>query len=141
MSRAIRGMTLLELLVSAAILTVIVGGTMAAFGAAVKLSHQAPRDAEGLLLGHQTIERFRNKVACRQPSETPSDTWFSGACAADRPSGWVSDPVVVQGVGTSVRNLNVRREYQVTSGTDDFDRDGQPDYLQVRVKVQWSGPQ
>lgn len=133
-----RGFTLLEVLVGSVIFTVMVGGMALAFATAMQLVNKAPRDTEALLLAHQTIERYRNKVACRQPGETPADTWFTGACAPDAPAGWTSDPVPA-GAASTVGGQNPLRQYQVTP--TDIDRDGQTDYVVVKVTMRWTPPQ
>ncbi len=71
--RANSGFTMFEVLVSSAIGAVIAGGTMTAFVTAARLvkDQDNPVKLEATSYAQQTIERFRNRIACTDPE------WFN----------------------------------------------------------------
>lgn len=130
-----RGITLLEILVAAVIAAVVVGGTMTAFLTATKVSKVSAEEAESASYAQQTIERFRNLVACRQQGESASNTWFNAACQPELPAGEQADTLPG---GIALQDAS--RTYQATAV--DCDGDGTAgDCLQVTSKVHWSVPQ
>ena len=120
--KARSGFTLLEVVLAAVIGSVIAGGTMIAFVTALNISHRASGTSEAAHLAQQTIERFRNRIAC-------DDGWFDPAtCAASGlPAGWQPDGGLPPAI--------TARDYQVTAGCN-----GEPDCVTVQVRVQWTPP-
>lgn len=129
-----RGVTLIEVIVAALIGVMIAGGTMLAFMTAKKTSVGAAGAVEAADLAQQTIERFRNKIACDDPD------WFKAAtCATTLPAtptlktdGLPGNPGLLSVIGQGGS-----RQYQVTP----FDCDGdgtKGDCFQVDTKVAWS---
>ena len=145
--RARSGMTLVEIIVAAVLTALVAGGTMIAFVTAAKMSRRGgSSQAEAAFYAQQTVEKFRNKVACRQPSESApqtdpqnpaGDTWFNASCQSDAPTGWQEDALPT-GAAPSITGLGAQREYEVVPGGDDFDNDGRPDYYRVTSKVTWT---
>ena len=125
-----RGVTLLEVTVSAALAALIAGGTMTAFVTALNISRRTSSTDEAAHLAQQTIERFRNLTAC------DAGQWFSAAgCASSLPVGWQSDPVPPPPPGS----VPMTRDYQVTEA--DCDGDGTSgDCLMVQTRVNWTPP-
>ena len=148
MMRARPGMTLVEIIVAAVLTALVAGGTMIAFVTAAKMSkHGGSAQAEAAFYAQQTVERFRNKVACRQPGEDapganpanlPGDTWFDGNCQQGAPVGW-QDDALPNNAAPSITGLGAQREYEVVPV--DIDGDAQPDVYQVTSKVTWTAPQ
>ena len=132
----ISGMTFIEVLVSAVIAALVVGGTMTAFVTAVNISlgfrGRGPiNQAKAAAFNQQTLERFRNKIACRQASESSADTWYDASCAAAPPPGDQQDPLPPGALPAG------SRQYTVTP----LDCDGvmgSEACLQMRAKVQWT---
>lgn len=89
------GLTLIEVLVAMVILGILAGGTLMVFLTAIQIAKQAGISQATIFLAQQTAERFRNKIACQQPSEAASDTWYSGGpvCAPVPPVGEQTDLV------------------------------------------------
>lgn len=130
-----QGLTLVEIVVAAIIGALMAGGTMMAFLMAQKLTVIASTQVEATYYSQQTLEQFRNKIACRQQGERRSDTWFDESCAPDPPVG----PMNVQlppGAGGWVAT----REYVVEPG-EDFDNDTHPDYFKVVTNTKWTRPE
>ena len=122
-----RGMSLIEVLVAASIASVLVGGLMAAFLTAMRISTRSSSGAEAAGLVQQTLERLRNKVAC-------DSSWFGGAnCGATPPPPNTPDPLV----GGAL--FGGTRTYTVTAA--DCDGVGGPgDCLKVVAKASWTPP-
>ena len=68
----IRGVTLAEVLVSAVVVAVLAGGTLLAFVSAVRISQRVPSTVEATSYAQQTLERYRNLIAC-------DSAWFNPA--------------------------------------------------------------
>ena len=132
------GITLVEVLIAALVGVMIAGGTMLAFVTAKKTSVGAAGVVEAADFAQQTIERFRNKIACDDPD------WFSAAtCVTTLPAvppGWTTDALPVNPGPLSMIGQvgpGQGRQYQVTP----FDCDGDGtsgDCFQVDTKVAWS---
>ena len=136
-----RGVTLLEVLIASSIGVVIAGGVMLALTTSKKVSMRAAGVVEAAGFAQQTIERFRNKIACDDPN------WFTAAtcqAGAGLPTIWTNDPADSAGDGLpnspgplSMIGQGGRRQYRVTSL--DCDGDGMSgDCFQVDTKVTWS---
>jgi hypothetical protein len=122
----------LELLVASVVSVVVAGGTFMAFVAAARMRGEEsnPATAEAAAYAQQTVERFRNRVACQ------GSPWFDPACNPTLPAGWQSDPFVGGGGTESILTGPARRCYQVQP----FDCDGDGtdgDCLQMDVTVCW----
>ena len=107
-----RGITLIEVLLAALVLSVVAGGLLMSFLFVSRLSQgSAPVDRAGLL-AQQTLERFRNRIAC-------DDAWFDLAdpkCpASSLPPANTADPLPL---GTGMTG----RTYTMTA--NDCDGDG-----------------
>ena len=124
-----RGMSLIEVLVAAAIASVLVGGLMAAFLTAMRISVRGGSNTEAAGLVQQTLERFRNRVACDPGS------WFGGAnCGATPPPANTPDPLV----GGAL--FGGTRVYTVTPEDCDGVPGGPSNCLKVVAKVSWTPP-
>ena len=111
----LRGFTLIEVLIAALVMSVVAAGMLLTFLLVARLSQgSAPPDRAGLL-AQQTLERFRNRIAC-------DDAWFdpaTPACAATAlPAANTADPLPP---GTGMTG----RFYTVTA--NDCDGDGVAD--------------
>ncbi len=108
MSRAHRaggrgGFTLVEVLAASAIGAVVTGGTLMAFVTAARLTAERddPSIVEASGFAQQTIERFRNRIACDDV------VWFDASCQPldipgriqSAPGAWTPDPFVNSGGG------------------------------------------
>ena len=128
-----RGVTLLEILVASIVGVLLAGGTMMAFVMSKKVSANAAGRVEAADLAQQTLERFRNRIAC-------DDAWFTASTCAPGPglpTGWTSD---VLPVGSSLLAQGGARQYRVTPR--DCDGDGATgDCFQVENRITWSPPQ
>jgi len=121
------GFTLIEIVMASLIGGVLAGGTMIAFLRASRLAQGSSNTVEATSLAQQTVERFRNKIACRQPDEGSGQTWYDESCAPAVPSGPQDDELpegALGGRGT--------RTYEVISG---------PDFITVKTRVEWEEPQ
>ena len=130
-----RGMTLLEIIIAALLGVVVAGGMMLAFTSAQKTSAGAVGVVEASDFAQQTLERFRNKIACDDPD------WFNASdCTVNfggLPSVWTNDGLPASPGALSVIGQGATRQYRVTQA--DCDGDGtQGDCLQVESKVAWT---
>ena len=136
-SRRERGMTLIEVLVSAVIASVVAAGTAVSFAAAARMMRAPsnPGTVEAGGYARETAERLRTKVAC-------DGDWFTAdaACAPTGalPGGWTADPLPAPAAGVdSILTAGARRCYRVAS--QDCDGAGGPgDCLSVQVNVCWN---
>jgi len=128
-----RGVTLIEILVASLIGALLAGGTMMAFVMARKLGQGSARTAEATPFAQQTIERFRNMIAC-------DGAWFNSSNCSSGPSlptNWTSDPLPT---GSPLLALGGTRQYKVTP--KDCDGDGTSgDCFEVQTQLQWTPPQ
>lgn len=117
---------------------VIAGGTMSAFVAASRMQQgQGPAmSTEVSNYAQQTLERFRNLIACDSP-------WFDPVtCAptAGVPTAWTEDPLPPpdQTAERSIVRTTAKRCYRVVP--QDCDGDTVPtDCFSVEVQVCWNG--
>lgn len=125
--------TLVEIIIASLITAVVVGGTMAAFIAAARMTHaqNGPLYAEAMNCAQQKLERFRNRVAQDDP--------FLQANAG---LGWQIDNGVddLTDCGSGSESLQTRapqRRFCVRGE----DCDGAPglDCFAVLVRVCWDG--
>ena len=128
-----RGFTMLEVIVAAAIGALLAGGTMVAFMMTSKMSMDASNKSEAAYLTQQTMERFRNKVACDE------SRWFDASCKSTMTGAWIDDPIPA-GAAPSVAGFAANRQYKVEPA--DCDGDGTVgDCLKVVTKLSWQKPQ
>ncbi len=133
-----KGFTLIEIIAAAALAAVIAGGSMFALVAAARMMRKGdtPATAEASGYAQQTIEKFRNMIACDSPWFTP------GTCAPSggMPTTLVSDPLPAAAAGDteSILHLGATRCYKVTS--QDCDAGASPDdCFEIEVHVCWNG--
>ena len=88
-----RGFTLTEVLIGSVVFTVVAGGAMVAMLTAARLNRSTNHTqfADANVLAQQTIEKFRNLVACDNASFfNPADC---SLIAIPLPSAWTSDDI------------------------------------------------
>lgn len=133
--RDARGITLIEMLAAAMILSMLAGGTLMGFATASRISTQTSGRTEAGYLAQQTLEKYRNRVACALTSgEASSKTaWYDDiACAPNVPPG-----TQVEGIpATTPPSTASSRKYWV-SPVDCDGVGGAGDCLEVRVEVQY----
>ena len=129
------GFTLVEVLVASVIASVVAGGTMASYVAASRMmrAQSNPASAEAAGYAQDTVERFRNSVACDNAA------WFTPAtCTMALPAGWQVDALPGAGGTDSILNTGARRCVRFTP--QDCDGvGGADDCIQVDVQVCWNG--
>ncbi|MBI2495741.1 MAG: prepilin-type N-terminal cleavage/methylation domain-containing protein [Candidatus Omnitrophica bacterium] len=130
------GFSLVEVLVASVIGTVVVGGSMMAFVAASRMmqTQNTPAFAEAAGYAQQTLEKYRNMIACDSP-------WFNPATCAPLPlNTWTEDSLPLPGSGgtESFLSSGVKRCYQVTPQDCDG-TGGVGDCLKVEAQVCWNG--
>lgn len=136
-----RGISLLEILISAVVFSIVVAGAMAALVSALKIARDATMVTEAAAFAQQTIERFRNRVACDDP-------WVGASPDCETltlPNVWTVDPDTLP-TGLPVGPLGSSlpgglRQYKVSPVEEGILADSAPDCIQVMVKVQWTPPQ
>jgi hypothetical protein len=132
MMRREHGVTLLEVIAASVIGTLLAGGTMLAFVSAAKNTRTSVAQMDAVGLAQQTLERFRNRIACDGSWHNLADCTVN---AAALPVSAV-DPLPA---GAPVNNFGGTRQYTVTPA--DCDGVGGPDdCLKVAVKVEWNPP-
>ena len=138
------GVTLFEVIVAAVIVLLVVGGTMMAFLTASQISRRgSTTNTEAAFYAQQTMERLRNKVACRQGGERQDEAWNGPTCNPDPPLGWQTDllPPVTPAIPGSITNpaYSASRQFRVEPW--DCDGNGTPDdCYRVTTKVEWTPP-
>ena len=125
-----RGMTLIEVLAAAVIGTVLVGGVMAAFLTAMRLGQQGGGTSEAATYAQETLERYRNHIACDDAA------WFNPAtCAFVGPIAGSPVPALPGGAlfGGATRTYSV-------AAADCDGVGGAGDCFKVMTKVAWTPP-
>lgn len=126
-----QGFSLVEIIAASVIGALLAGGTMTAFVMSMKTSQEASGKAEAAQLAQQTLERFRDQIACQD------ERWYDASCNPTPPSGSVSDPLPTTSVLPTFAGT---RNYTVTS--EDCDGDGTAgDCLKVVSTVTWTPPE
>ena len=117
-----------EVLAASLITALLAGGVIMSFLAAVRISERPAAAVEAASYAEQTLERYRNMVAC------DNSTWFTPACAPKLGLP-LNDPDVI--AGGPLQALGATRNYTVTP--DDCDGDGTlGDCFKVTVNVHWT---
>lgn len=130
---AVAGFTLLEVIAASMLAALIAGGTLMAFLSSSRMSSSSIHVEQASYLGQQTLDHYRNRIAC-------DDAWFSSAdcTAAGIPSPGEEDPLSPNsGVGNFA---DAKRCYVMTPRY--FGPGGQidpPDYYEMTVTVCWNG--
>ena len=105
-----RGFTILEVLVASVIGTVVAAGTLMSFVTAGRIMavQENLSIAEATTYGQESMEHFRNHIACQPP-------WFDVTCNYVGPAGWVRDdlPNAPGGGSESILATTARRCYRV----------------------------
>ena len=143
-----QGFTLIEIIAAAAVAAVVAGGSMLALVAASRMMRQGdtPAIAEASGYAQQTIERFRNMIAC-------DSSWFGPGCAprlnppnADgMPTNWVEDQLPDRNPANTESFLDLaaatpktaRRCYRVVPRDCDADA-AVGDCFEIEMKVLWN---
>ncbi len=132
-----RGLTLIEVIISALILSITVGGILFVFTTQVGVVSRTGRRIQTMNFARQTLEQLRNKVG--------ADTWpASGGLSSGTHNSEAFLSLAGTGFGVGepfgVTAPAIPRSYVVT----DIDPDssgGDPDYKSVTVTVDWAEPQ
>ena len=138
MRNAQRGISLMEVLVAAVIGTLMAGGTLLAFLLATKHTRSSLETVDAAALAAQTLEKFRNKIACDEGTAAGTDPWFDAACQGQA-IGPTGDAVPADHPILGV-DPSATRTYTVTPADCDG-VGGADDCFKVEVKVHWNKPQ
>ena len=138
------GMTLLEVIIAAMILSVTVGGILFIFSTEKGVVARTGRQMIAVDLGQQTIEALKNEVG--------ADIWLTGSLTAigiattvgqgewtdwEALPGDLGDKFAGQGKRYRVTNIDADLNYDSDNNADLED---DLDYKQVEVVVDWSEP-
>lgn len=132
------GLTLMEVIVSALILAVTVGGVLYIFATEKGVVARTGRRIEAMDFARQTLEELKNAVTAGGTNAWP------GGALAQTDAAWGDPGVWNNWVGLSAdSNLGSKftgegRRYRVQN--IDPDGDGEIDYKQVQVVVDWGEP-
>jgi hypothetical protein len=122
---------LLEVLAASVIGSLLAGGTLMAFVAAANIAKTASSGVEAGYLAEETLEKFRNQIACDDvwfDPTTPECTVDAAALPTDQ-----DDPLPS---GSPLLSRGGERTYTVSP--IDLDGDGETDYFEVRVTITWN---
>jgi len=123
-----QGFNLVEIIAASVIGALLAGGAMTAFVMSVKTSQQASGKTEAVQLAQQTIEKFRNQIACNSSWFKPTD------CEPGTLPSNEGDPLPPTSV---LPMFGGSRNYTVTE--EDCDGVGGPgDCLKVTTTVTWA---
>lgn len=139
--RRAAGFSLIEVMMASVITSLVAAGTFMSFVAAARMTQAKnnPQNAEAADYAQQTIERFRSKIACKQPAD-PTAQWFDANCAATLPVGWQDDPLPGGGGTESILAIPgapPARRYCV-SPTNPLDC-AAGDCYTIQVRICWNG--
>jgi Tfp pilus assembly protein PilV len=131
--RGERGVGLIEVLIGGAIGSILVAGMMATFLAVARMTESGYGNIEAAALTQQTLERFRNRIAC-------DDAWFQPAtCAATGlPAPNSFDPTSATGLMPGALYGGTRRYSVIAADCDGIG--GAGDCFRVIAKVNWTPP-
>ena len=136
-----RGFTFIEVIAASVLTTLLAGGALMVVAVAAQVSRKSLNEVDATTYVQQTLERFRNKMTCRLPTEPPlgfPDFWFDDACNPVPIPPNSPDPLDADAI--IMRYPNASRTFTVTGGAD-WDRDGKPDWYEIRVNVHWDQPE
>ncbi|MBU4140989.1 MAG: type II secretion system GspH family protein [Candidatus Omnitrophica bacterium] len=124
-----RAFTLIEVIVSALILTLATGGVLFIFSTEKGAVSRTGRRMQAMDFARQTLEQLRNKVG--------ADTWPTGG---DISAGTHTTEAFLSLSGTELGDkFGGTREYTVTDKNPDVDAG--IDYKEVTVEVKWTEPE
>jgi type II secretory pathway pseudopilin PulG len=132
-----KGMTLAEVIVSAVILALTVGGMLYIFTTERGAVAISGRNVQALDFAQQTLEELKNAVDANTYDtgalqETDAD--WDGADAGD----WQTAPIPGGDLGPGGKFAGAGRSYRVRD--KDVDLDNETDYKEVEVVVDWTEP-
>ena len=129
-----RGVTLIEIIAASVIGALLAGGTLTAFVLAVTMTRGSVTTVEAATYAAQTMERFRNKIACSDPQ------WFDAGCNFLNQSLTAdSFPGSMSAANSTFFEFDPSRQYQVQAA--DCDGNGSNgDCYQMTVTVSWTSP-
>ena len=129
------GFTLIEVLAASIVLALLAAGTLLAFLAATKISAQSHQNAEAAYLAQQTLERYRNQIACDSHDfdgvPEPAEEWVDDDCNS------VANFTKIDG-GQPPPGYT-QRDYQVQA--QDCTGDNVNDCFLVTATISWQSPQ
>lgn len=120
------GLSLMEVVISALILAVTVGGVLYIFSTEKGVVARTGRQVQAMDFGRQTLEELKNAVG----ADTWPDQGFLGTVGAA-----ITDPL---DAGAFKEKFLGTRSYEVEDVDVDFD--GTTDYKKVSVTVTWEEP-
>ena len=142
-ARPRHGLTLVEVMTASVIGVLVAAGTAQAFLFATKVARQSVATVEAAGYAAQTLERFRNRIAC-------DDVWFNGSTACnfgglmdpDLPTTLRSDPLPSGSSGSAFLNPNFTpvRQYRVQPADCDGNTGTTGECYRVEVTVSWGSP-
>ena len=135
---------MIEVLIAGVMASVVAVGTAAAFVAAARMTRvrNNPTFAEASISAQQTVDRFRNQVAC--DAVVNGTAWYTANCLVDPalPDVWVSDDLLLpaNGVTDSLLNQfpNAKRCRKIIRLPNCNAGAGVSDCIQVQTKVCWN---
>ena len=137
LNRARSGVTLVELIAASVAVALLAAVTLIAFLTSARISSQSNQHVGAAYLLQQTIERFRNQVACDNTGIVPgaagaAPQWFGANCAS------VADFQVNETppAGYTTRDYKV----QAVDCDQDAANPNVPDCFEVTATVHWDPP-
>ena len=131
------GVTLVELIAASVAVALLAAVTLIAFLTSARISSQSNQNVGAAYLLRQTIERFRNQVACDNTGIVPgavgaTPQWFGANCTsvADFSANEPLPP------GYTTRNYKV----QAVDCDQDTTNPNVPDCFEVTTTVHWDPP-
>ena len=130
------GFTLIEMLAAAVILAMLAGGTLMSFVTASRIASQNTDRTEAGYLAQQTLEKYRNRIACSVDATEAGNklAWYdnSAACLHNEPPGLNNESLPV----TTPATVATSRKFWVNP--IDCDGDGTTgDCLSIKVQVSY----
>ena len=140
LNRARSGITLVELIAASVAVALLAAVTLIAFLTSARISSQSNQHVGAAYLLQQTIERFRNQVACDNTTNvpgadptSPTPQWFGANCASVADFN-ANEPLPP---GYTTRDYKV----QAVDCDQDTKNPGVPDCFEVTATVHWDPPQ
>ncbi len=123
-----RGVTLIEILAASLIGALLAGGSLIAFTASALMTRESVTMVEASDYAVQTIEAYRNRIAC-------DDVWFDASCNL-LPQAWAPDAPAFPAGQSALQPFFFDRQYQVVP-LDCDGVGGTGDCYQVDVRLRW----